>query len=109
VHTGSPVLMVGIANGRTIGGGSPLAPEAEPDDGWLDLVVATSAGPLARLGFGVALRDGTHVEREDVTELRARSVTVSGEEVPVNADGELTGPVTSRTWTVAPAAWSLLA
>ena len=47
-------LMVGVANGRTIGGGAELAPGAEPDDGLLDVVVATSTGPLARLGFGAA-------------------------------------------------------
>jgi diacylglycerol kinase family enzyme len=108
VHEGSPVLMVGVANGRSIGGGAELAPEAEPDDGWLDVVVATSTGPLARLGFGISLREGEHVERDDVTTTRARSVTVRGEAFPLNADGELEGPVSSRTWTVRPAAWSLL-
>ncbi|MDQ1667305.1 MAG: hypothetical protein QOH75_3336 [Actinomycetota bacterium] len=108
VHDGSPVLMVGVANGRSIGGGAELAPEAEPDDGWLDVVVATSTGPLARLGFGISLREGEHVERDDVTTTRARSVTVRGEAFPLNADGELEGPVSSRTWTIQPAAWSLL-
>jgi YegS/Rv2252/BmrU family lipid kinase len=108
VHDGSPVLMVGVANGRSIGGGAELAPEAEPDDGWLDVVVATSTGPLARLGFGISMRAGEHVERDDVTTTRARSVTVRGEAFPLNADGELEGPVSSRTWTIRPAAWSLL-
>jgi diacylglycerol kinase family enzyme len=108
LHEGEPVLMVGVANGRTIGGGAPLAPDASPGDGWLDVVVATSTGPLARLGFGVAMRDGEHVEREDVHAVRARSVSVSGEPFPVNADGELDGPVEARTWTVEPGAWALL-
>lgn len=109
LHSGSPVLMVGVANGRSIGGGAVLAPRAEPDDGWLDVVVATSTGPLARLGFGAALRDGEHVGRDDVIEARAREVTVHGEPFPLNSDGELSGPVTSRTWTLRPAAWSVLA
>lgn len=108
LDTDGPVLMVGIANGRTIGGGAELAPDAVPDDGLLDVVVATSTGPLARLGFGVAMRDGEHVEREDVLTARGRTVTVSGESFPLNADGELDGPVSARTWTVEPAAWSLL-
>jgi YegS/Rv2252/BmrU family lipid kinase len=103
------VLMVAVANGRTIGGGAPLAPDASPDDGLADVVVATSTGPLARLGFAVALRDGEHVERDDVLVVRGRSVTVTGDPFPLNADGELAGPVTARTWTVRPAAWSLLA
>ncbi len=108
VQVDGDVLMVGIANGRTIGGGAELAPDAEPDDGEVDVVVATSTGPLARLGFAVSLREGEHVERDDVLVLRGRSVHVTGEAFPVNADGELTGPVSARTWTVRPGAWSLL-
>jgi YegS/Rv2252/BmrU family lipid kinase len=108
VHTDDPVLMVGVANGRTIGGGSELAPGAEPDDGLLDVVVATSTGPVARLRFGIAMREGEHVEREDVVVVRGRRVTVTGDPFPVNADGELDGPLSARTWTVRPAAWSLL-
>lgn len=102
------VLMVGIANGRTIGGGAPLAPDAEPDDGLVDVVVATSTGPLARLGFATSLRGGDHVQRDDVVVLRGRTVAVTGEAFPVNADGELSGPVSARTWTVRPASWSLV-
>ena len=102
------VLMVAVANGRTIGGGAPLAPDASPDDGLVDVVVATSTGPLARLGFAVALRDGQHVERDDVLVVRGRSVTVTGDPFPLNADGELDGPVSARTWTVRPDAWSLV-
>lgn len=103
------VLMVAVANGRTIGGGAVLAPDAEPDDGLLDVVVATSTGPLARLGFGAALRAGEHLGREDVLVVRGREVTVSGEPFPLNADGEIEVDVRSRTWTVQPGAWTLLA
>lgn len=108
VEVDEPVLMVAVANGRTIGGGAPLAPDASPDDGLLDVVVATSTGPLARLGFAVDLRDGEHVDREDVLVVRGRTVTVTGDPFPVNSDGELAGPVRSRTWTVHPSAWSVL-
>ncbi len=108
VHVDDDVLMVGVANGRTIGGGAELAPDASPDDGLVDVVIATSTGPLARLGFATSLREGDHVERDDVLVVRGQSVTVTGEEFPVNADGELYGPVSSRTWTVRPAAWSVL-
>ena len=108
VHVDDEVLMVGVANGRTIGGGAELAPDASPDDGLVDVVIATSTGPLARLGFATSLREGDHVERDDVLVVRGRSVTVTGEEFPVNADGELYGPVSARTWTVRPAVWSVL-
>ena len=108
VEVDGPALMVVVANGRTIGGGAEVAPDAAPDDGLLDVVVATSTGPLARLGFGVALREGEHVERDDVTTRRGSTVTVSGQPFPLNADGELDGPVASRTWRVEPGAWALL-
>ena len=52
-------------------------------------MVATSTGPLARLGFAVALREGEHVERDDVLVVRGREVTVTGDPFPLNADGEL--------------------
>jgi YegS/Rv2252/BmrU family lipid kinase len=102
------VLMVAVANGRTIGGGAGIAPDAEPDDGLADVVVATSTGPLARLGFAVAMRRGEHVGRDDVLVVRGRQVSVTGEAFPVNADGELDGPVAARTWTVLPRAWAIL-
>ncbi|MDQ1625536.1 MAG: hypothetical protein QOJ49_1034 [Actinomycetota bacterium] len=108
VHDEGPVLMAGVCNGRTIGGGAEIAPEAVPDDGLLDVVIATSTGPLARLGFAVALREGDHVERDDVVAVQGRSVSVSGEAFPGNADGELQDPVERRTWTVRPNAWALV-
>jgi YegS/Rv2252/BmrU family lipid kinase len=107
VEVDGDVLMVAVANGRTIGGGSVIAPDAVPDDGQLDVVVATSTGPLARLGFGFAMREGEHVDRDDVVHVRGRSVTVAGEPFPLNADGELEEEVRSRTWAVEPAAWTL--
>ncbi len=101
-------LMVGVGNGRTIGGGTPLLPRAEVDDGLLDVVVAHAVGPLARVRYGAALRTGEHLADREVRSARGRSVTVSGEPVDVNADGELGDTVTRRTWTVEPGAWSLV-
>jgi YegS/Rv2252/BmrU family lipid kinase len=102
-----PTLMVGIANGPSIGGGTPLAPGAVPDDGLLDVVVVTAVGPLARTAFAAALRRGTHVERDDVTTLRGREVEITGEPVPHDLDGEVVDPGPTR-YRIAPAAWRLL-
>ena len=102
------LLMVGIGNGRGIGGGTPLLPNAEPDDGLLDVVVSAATGPLARVRFGAALTSGTHLQDRDVRHTRGTSVLVSGEQVGVNADGELGDDVRRRCWTLQPAAWSLL-
>ncbi|HEV2088907.1 MAG TPA: YegS/Rv2252/BmrU family lipid kinase [Cryptosporangiaceae bacterium] len=106
-----PVLMVGIANGGTIGGGAPLAPDATPDDGLLDIVIASGAGPLERVGYALDLRAGDHTGRDDVTVYRARTVTVramDGGSFSVNTDGEVTTGVLARSWTVHHHAWALL-
>jgi diacylglycerol kinase (ATP) len=103
------VLMVGVTVGRTIGGGAPLAPNADPADGVAEVVVSEATGPVARLGYGLHLRRGSHGSRPDVHAMRAHSVTVSGEPFSINADGEVSGPITRRTWTVRPRAWRFLA
>lgn len=103
------VLMVGIANGPGIGGGTPLHPHAVSDDGLLDVMVSTATGRLARVAFGAALRDGTHLDSPHVRSARGREVVVSGGPVEVNADGELGDDVIDRrVWRVLPAAWRLV-
>ena len=101
-------LMVGIGNGPGIGGGTHLLPGARPDDGLLDVMVSRATGPFARARYAAALQGGTHLTDPEVRWTRGTSVTISGEPVGVNADGELGDEVTRRTWTVRPGAWSLL-
>ncbi|RFU23498.1 diacylglycerol/lipid kinase family protein [Geodermatophilus marinus] len=103
-----PVLMAGVCNGPSIGGGSDLAPDADPGDGLLDVVVSVATGPVARAGYAAALAAGSHLEREDVIRVRGRAVRLSGAPVDLDADGEIEEAVPARTWTVRPAAWSLV-
>ncbi len=103
-----PLLMVGIGNGTSIGGGAPLTPDARPDDGLVDVVVSASTGLLSRLGYALDLREGEHPDRDDVLVARGAAVRISGEEFAINADGEVAGPMTERAWRVLPAAWSAL-
>ncbi|HEX6074438.1 MAG TPA: diacylglycerol kinase family protein [Micromonosporaceae bacterium] len=101
------VLMVGIGNGATIGGGTPLAPDADPGDTRADVVVSFATGLPQRLWYGVQLRRGEHSRRKDVIALRGRRITVSGEPTLVNADGELGGVVIRRTWSILPRSWRI--
>ncbi|MFC7642079.1 hypothetical protein ACFQX6_14715 [Streptosporangium lutulentum] len=73
----------------------------------VDVVVALTTGPLERLAYALRLRRGRHPEMRGVTTGRGREVTVEGEAVPVNADGELVGRTARRRWTVMPAAWRM--
>ena len=101
------VLQVGIGNGPFIGGGTPLVPDADPTDGWVNVMVSFSVPRRDRFLYGLHLRRGTHDERHDVRCERARHAEVRGTDFWCNADGELLGPLSSRRWTVEPAAFSL--
>ncbi|WP_067484038.1 diacylglycerol/lipid kinase family protein [Actinomadura hibisca] len=103
------LLMVALSNASGIGGGAAqLAPEGSPRDGRMELVVSAATGPMARIGYARGLRDGSHRERDDVVVRPVKSVTISGEAFPANLDGEVTGPYTSRTWTVRHRAWRIV-
>jgi len=102
------LLMVGVCNGPTVGGGTALAPDADPGDGLLDILVSAATGPAERVAFGAALRSGRHGERDDVVLVRGRSVTVSGEPVDIDADGEVHEGRPSQNWRIDPGAWSIV-
>ncbi|MGY1672225.1 diacylglycerol/lipid kinase family protein [Geodermatophilus sp. SYSU D00710] len=103
----TPLLVVGVCNGPTIGGGTALAPRADPGDGLADVVVSAATGPAARAAYALALTAGRHLDRDDVVRVRGREVAVSGEPVALDADGDLLPPVPARTWRVAAGAWSV--
>lgn len=102
------LLLVGAGNGQSIGGGTPLFPDAVLDDGRLEVLVARATGPLARVGFATGLRSGEHVDRDDVLTAQAREVTIRGEAVPHCPDGEVSDPVTERTYRIVPGALHLI-
>ncbi|MBO0900329.1 diacylglycerol kinase family lipid kinase [Cellulomonas sp. zg-ZUI222] len=86
--------VVAVANTPWFGGGLPIAPDAVPDDGLLDVVLA---GPLTRrqaLGVFPRIYRGKHVDDPRVQVLRGRRVLVEpapalGPAPPVAfADGE---------------------
>jgi len=91
--------LVAVANTPWFGGGLPIAPDAVPDDGLLDVVVA---GPFTRpgaVGIFPRIYRGRHVEDPRVQVLRGRRVVVEpapelGPTPPAAfADGERVGPL----------------
>ncbi|HET9499885.1 MAG TPA: YegS/Rv2252/BmrU family lipid kinase [Marmoricola sp.] len=102
------ILMVAVGNGASVGGGAEITPDADPEDGRLDVMVSFSTGPLSRFGYAWQLKDGEHEERDDVVAVRASQVTISGEEFWISADGEITGPERRRSWHLEPAAYRLV-
>jgi YegS/Rv2252/BmrU family lipid kinase len=83
-------LMVVVANGPREGGSFLVAPDAELDDGLLDLCIASEVGRLGMLGLIPHVMQGSHVGREPITMARARRVTISSpDDLVVHADGEV--------------------
>ena len=79
-----------VANGRTAGGGKPVAPLANPEDGLLDVVVVRSGGAadVARLFAGLLTKD--YLADQHVVFNRVRKVTIrSTPGMWFNVDGEL--------------------
>jgi diacylglycerol kinase (ATP) len=103
-----PVLMVAIGNGANVGGGTEVTPEADPEDGKVDVMISHAVGPLAKLGYALRLSRGEHHHRDDVQYLRGSQVTISGDSFWISADGEISGPERQRCWHVEPAAYSFV-
>ncbi len=80
---------VAAANSKAFGGGMFIAPDAELDDGMLDVVWVSQVAKLRYLANLPKVFKGRHVDSEEVTVLRAAEVTVSADRpFAVYADGD---------------------
>lgn len=68
--------LVTAANGSSIGGGIPVAPDASVEDGLLDVVIAGDVGRSGACVLFPMLLAGKHTGHQDVRIVRARAVTV---------------------------------
>jgi YegS/Rv2252/BmrU family lipid kinase len=90
---------VAAANSKAYGGGMFVAPDAELDDGQLDVVMSSESTKLRFLRVLPKVFKGEHVHEDNCTILRARSVRISADRpFSVYADGDPIGdlPVTIR-------------
>jgi diacylglycerol kinase (ATP) len=81
-----------VANARYVAGGVPIAPQAEPDDGELDVIIVPAAS-LPRLAtLAPQIMMGRHLDNQDVIFRRARKLRVDSKPgMWFNTDGELVG------------------
>lgn len=88
------VLTIAVANGRYFGGGMQVAPRAEIDDGFFD-VVTLAISPVGSLALTTEIYRGAHLDRPDVSCSRGRRVRAEpvneGERVLIDLDGEAPG------------------
>lgn len=105
------MMLVEVCNGTTAGGSYRFAPDADPQDGMLDICLFRKIG-LAK--FLIALprvMRGTHGRMKEVTLTRSRALTICSPEAPLvlHLDGELRTPdVRECTVTVEPRCLNVL-
>lgn len=84
------ILLLTIGNGRFCGGGFLLTPNAEIDDGLLDVCLIKYPGKLWVLWDLPKVPKGKHVGRLHTTVFRTREIEVSSEDLLIiHIDGEI--------------------
>ena len=90
-NTTRPALMVAVMNGRRVGGGFMMAPQAKLDDGALDFCIADEVSRVRIFGLIPHFMKGTQATQPEIRTGRARRVVVTAVEgvLPGHADGEI--------------------
>ena len=90
---------VAVGNGKAYGGGMLIAPEAEIDDGMLDVITSGDVSKLRFLANLPKVFKGAHVDEPEVTSLRANEVLIEADrpfEVFADGDHQTDLPATVR-------------
>jgi diacylglycerol kinase (ATP) len=87
-------LFVAFANGPFYGGGMQICPNAETDDGWLDVCLVGDLSRLAALRELPGIYQAKHLKNPKVEIVHARTVRIEGDATTrVHLDGEPFGNV----------------
>ncbi len=87
-------LFVAFANGPYYGGGMQICPNAETDDGWLDVCLVGDLSRLAALRELPGIYQAKHLRNPKVEIVHARTVRIEGDGTTrVHLDGEPFGSV----------------
>jgi diacylglycerol kinase (ATP) len=86
-----PSLLISIMNGRRLGGGFMMAPDAEPDDGLFDLCIAGQVSRARMFTLIPHFLRGTQATQDSITTKRAARISVTAIEgsLPAQTDGEI--------------------
>lgn len=105
------ITLVAAANGCCYGGAFRIAPDAEIDDGYLELVCVRGLGRLHILRLLPRVLAGTHIGNPAVTTLRTRRLAIrSAVPLPLHLDGEvMTNQATSLDIELLPGALNVFA
>ena len=90
LFTKGPIALIGIGNGCYEGGIFKLTPDAELDDGLLDVCIARYPGKLMTLWAAFKAIKGNHKDLPFVTMFKTEKITITAEKpLPAHIDGEV--------------------
>jgi diacylglycerol kinase (ATP) len=87
------ITLAAFGNTRSYGGGLLICPNADPTDGLLDITMAHSASRTKLVRLFPTVMKGTHVNLDEVSTARAKSIRVECPGINVYADGDFACPL----------------
>ncbi len=87
------ITLAAFGNTRSYGGGLLVCPNADYTDGLLDITMAHSGSRTKLIRLFPTVLKGTHVERDEVTTARAKTIHVECPGINVYADGDFACPL----------------
>jgi diacylglycerol kinase (ATP) len=87
------LTLAAFGNTRTYGGGMAICPNANHSDGLLDVTMVHTASRTKLIRLFPTVFKGTHIELDEVTTERARTITVESPGINAYADGDYVCPL----------------
>lgn len=87
------ITLAAFGNTRSYGGGMLICPNADYTDGLLDITMAHTASRTKLVRLFPTVIKGTHVELDEVTTARAKTIHVECPGINVYADGDFACPL----------------
>lgn len=105
------IYVMAVANGKSIGQGILIAPDAEVDDGYFDVVIAEEMPFLDLMQAFPSIYTGKHISHPRVKVQRAKQIQISSpvnQKIGMDLDGEPSDGATAIRYTMVPAALQML-
>lgn len=87
------LTLAAFGNTRTYGGGMQICPNADHSDGMLDITMVKSASRIRLIQLFPTVFKGTHIDLDEVTTDRARTILVESPGINAYADGDYVCPL----------------
>jgi len=82
-------LLMGVANGRRVGGGFHIAPEAAADDGLFDVILVDAIRPIKRLKYLPVIEKGKHLGLPFIEYFKTKKIRIECDDLmDIHLDGE---------------------